>query len=115
MRKLEQNIKNLSAIVLLGSYLFLITANVFHFHRLDLGDHYSIVSNQNLHKNNNLNFFNCPVQLVINLLNNSVIASSPSSSDNLNKYKVLEFSFTIQKIQKEILFHSAFRAPPLFS
>lgn len=115
MRNLRQNIKNLCVTLALGSYLFIITINVFHFHQLELGSYPSTYSMQHENKNSDFTFYSCPVQLAFNLLNNSIISNSNLSLSELNKYEVIIFKHSSLKIKKEILLHSSLRAPPLFS
>lgn len=113
--KYKTKINQITAYLILVGYLGLTVVNVFHFHKLNLGNKTSAISVNNETRIDENNFYSCPIQLAYNLLNNSIVSSPFTVFLAIVHHEKLCIPNELPKIKKEFISHSSLRAPPLFS
>jgi hypothetical protein len=111
----KTKINQITAYLIIIGYLSLTIVNVFHFHRLNLGNNTFTISVNYENKIDENNFYSCPIQLAYNLLNNSIVSSSLVACSISNQSEKLFVPSDIPKIKKEFISHYSLRAPPFFS
>lgn len=115
MKNYKSKINQITAYLILVGYLSLNIANVFHLHKLNLGNNTFAISVTNETNSKENNFYSCPIQLAYNLLNNSIISSLFTDFSATVHQEKLFIPGELPKIKKEFISHSSLRAPPLFS
>lgn len=116
MLKFNNKIKRAAALIALTSYVFIIFINAVHFHKIDIGNSYSIINqtdkDQSLYHTINSSTDFCAVQTAYNSLQNTIL----SISNPLLYFYLLKTDVSIKivsdKPPKTTILHYSLRAPP---
>ncbi len=114
LRKIYK-IKKIPIYFALIGYLIVTTANIFHFHKIDLGTKPELIKsvNEKQNKNNSSDKSDfCPVHLVFNSIHNSIISNLNSNFNLIIYSEKLSIPSDPSKILNQNTFHSFLRAPP---
>lgn len=103
--------KSVANLVLFG-YLFILTANVLHYHKVDINFNPRLKTNSNQNSEFEHNILTCSIQLASQSIHNFILI--PDNFDNNIKsyFELLSTENTLSKVKKEISLQLKLRAPP---
>lgn len=116
MIKVKSKISKISTYLILLGYLTLTSANIFHYHNVELGNLFSSFNSVNKDENNHINLLGsevfCAVQFAFNLLHTSIVTSAISYQEFQISQDIFHSGIVSSKPIIETIFNFCLRAPP---
>ncbi|MFZ2324701.1 MAG: hypothetical protein WAV89_13510 [Ignavibacteriaceae bacterium] len=116
MIKSDKKIIQLTAYLILVSYLSIIVVNSIHFHKVDIGRIPTSLASSTNNQSNHLKFdgsdFYCPIQNTFNSINNSIVTYYSPLVAYQNTPEVINVFFVTPQLNQDNNYYYCLRAPP---